>query len=181
MKIKQRTRKAQSCLFAIALITTVAFAAKAAPPYLNARITPRPVTPNDVTVYNLAASTEYSGGLSTIGIGTPAYLELDVTNTVSLQSITNITWSLTGPFGSAAAYTNSPLPNTMPVFLPSDRLVYQVASRVLLRPDVAGQYTLTAAIATTNGVTNVSANLIAGSVLWRRRMRTLPQRRRSSP
>jgi hypothetical protein len=163
MKIKQRTRKAQFCLFAIALITTVAFAATAAPPYLNARITPRPVTPNDVTVYNLAASTEYSGGLSTIGIGTPAYLEMDVTNAVSLQAITNIAWSLTGPFGSAATYTNSPLPTNMPVFLPSDRLVYQVASRVLLRPDVAGQYTLTAAIATTNGTTNVSANLTVGT------------------
>lgn len=164
MKIQKRTRTARSCLLGVALLAIAAAQAAnaAAPPYLNARIVPRPVTANDVTIYNLPASTEYSGGLSTIGIGAPAYLEVDVTNTVSLQSITNITWSVTGPVGSTATFTNSILPLTVPVFLPSDRLVYQVASRVLFRPDLEGQYTLSASIETTNGATNVSANLIAG-------------------
>ena len=36
----------------------------------------------------------------------------------------------------------------MPVFLPSDRLIYQVAGRMLLRPDMAGHYTVTVTIAT---------------------------------
>jgi len=166
MKIRNPIRKARSCLLTLALIGMAATqAARAAAPYLNARIICRPVTPGDVILYNLPASTEYSGGLSNFALGTPAYLELDVTNTVSLASITNITWTLTKPIGSASALAPSPLPATMPVFLPSDRLVYQAAGRMLLRPDMANSpsgtdyYVVSAAIATTNGTTNVSVNL----------------------
>ena len=138
MKIKNRTRRAPSRLLTVALISMVAgLAERAAAQSLNARIIARPVTPGDVKLYNLPASTEYSGGLSNFALGTPAYLELDVAKSVSLASITNITWTLTAPTGSAAALTNSPLPATMPVFLPSDRSVYQVAGRMVLRPDIA--------------------------------------------
>ncbi len=164
MKMNHRTRKAQSCLLTVALISMMAtLAAEAAPPALNARVIPRPVTPNDVTIYSLPASTEYSGGLSTLGIGTPAYLEADVNIAVPAASITNVTWSLTAPIGSVAILSNSPLPATVPVYLPSDKLTYQVVERMLLRPDVAGQYTVTATIATTNGTTNATLNLTAGT------------------
>jgi hypothetical protein len=145
------------------MVATVA--ERAAAQSLNARIIARPVTPGDVALYGLPAGTEYSGGLSNIALGTPAYLEVDVANTVSLAAITNITWTLTAPTGSAAMLTNSPLPATMPVFLPSDRSVYQVAGRMLLRPDIALEpydtnfYTVTATISTTNATTNVSVNL----------------------
>jgi hypothetical protein len=164
MNMKKRTRKAQACLLTVALISMIAtLAAEAAPPPLNPRVTPRPVTDNDVAIYHLPASTEYSGGLSTIGIGTAVYLEADVNIAVPPASITNVTWSLKAPPGSVAVFSNSPLPATMPVFLPSDRLLYQVAERMLLRPDVIGQYTVTANIATTNGTTNASLNLTAGT------------------
>jgi len=134
-------------------------------PYLlNARVIPRPLTPGDVTLYNLPASTEYSGGLNTLGIGTPAYLEVDVTtNTAYVATITNITWALTTrPIASQAVLTANTFPTNLPVYLPSDRLVYQVApvaGRMVLRPDMTGQYTVTATISTTSGKTNASVNL----------------------
>lgn len=171
MKIKNRTRKAPSCLLTVALISIVAtLAARAAsPPALNARVIPRPVTPNDVAIYSLPANTVYSGGLSTIAIGTPAYLEADVNIAVPAASITNVSWTLTAPPHSvgrtnpAALLSASPIPLSVPVYLPSDKLVYQVAGRILFMPDYHGQYTVTATIATTNGTTNVTAHFNAGT------------------
>lgn len=180
MKINNRTRRARSCLWTAALISIVAtLAARAASPpsasTLNARVIARPVTPGDVALYKLPASTEYSGGLNTIGVGTPAYLEVDVAKAASLSFITNITWTVTAPLGSAG-YTNpaalfspTPLTTNMPVFLPSDRSVYQVAGRTLLRPDFAAPfgtdqpYVVTATIGTTNGTTNVSISFNVGT------------------
>ena len=138
MKIKNRTSTALSCLLTVALTTMIATLAAKAATALNARVVPRPVTPGDVTNYGLPASTEYSGGLTNIALGTPAYLEVEVNVAASLASITNITWTVTLPPTSAAVLTASPLPGTMPVFLPSDKLLYQVAGRMVLRPDVAG-------------------------------------------
>ena len=39
---------------------------------LTPRLIARPVTPGDVTTYALPSSTEVSGGLNTVGLGTPA-------------------------------------------------------------------------------------------------------------
>src|SRR5208282_3720422 len=50
-----------------------------------------------------------------------------------------------------------------PVYLPSDRLIYQVAARKLFRPDVSGIYNITATITTSgSGVATVSM-MITGS------------------
>ncbi len=167
MKTKNRIRKAQSCLLTVALVSMVAtLSARAAATPLNARIVPRPVTPGDTNTYHLSSVTEYSGGLSTFAIGTPAYLEAEVNIAISPASITNVTWTLTAkPAGSQAAFTASPLPSNMPVFLPSDRLTYQVAGRILLRPDLAGEYTVSAFVGTTSGTTNVSATFNVGTYL----------------
>jgi hypothetical protein len=147
----------------LSLVAVQASSAATTPSSLTARVLPRPLTPGDVTLYGLPASTEYSGGLQTLGIGTPAYLEVDVALTASLSYITNITWAVTtAPIGSIAVFTPNTFPSNLPVFLPSDRLLYQVAgpmARVVFRPDMTGQYTVTATIATTNGATNVSVNL----------------------
>jgi len=133
---------------------------------IEAQIQARPLTPNDIKIYQLPSSTERSGGLSTVGVGTPVYLEADVNIALALASITNISWSLSGPIGSAAAFTNSPLGTNVPLYSPSDQLVYQVAARTLLRPDLAGQYTVGATIATTtNGTTNVTFTINAGTYL----------------
>lgn len=166
MKMNHRTRKAQSCLLTVALISMIAtLAAEATPPPLNARVIPRPLTAVDVANYELPASTELSGGLNTFAIGTPAYLEADVNSAVAPASITNVSWTLTTPIGSTAVLTPSPLPADLPVYLPSDKLVYQVAGRILLRPDITGQYTVTANIGTTNGTTNVTASLNVATYL----------------
>jgi hypothetical protein len=163
MKIMSRIRKAPSCLLTAALLSLLAGHAARAATALNARVILRPVTPRDVVLYNLPASTEVSGGMTNIAIGTPAYVEADVNLAAVPASITNVSWTLTAPFNSAAVLTTSPLPSTVPVFLPSDKLVYQVAGRILLRPDVTGSYTVTATIATTNGTTNVAVTLNVGT------------------
>jgi hypothetical protein len=166
MKIKNRTRKAQTCLWTVALITIAAGMAAQAATALNGRVIARPLTPGDVALYGLPASTEYSGGLNTLAIGTPAYLEADVNIAIAPASITNITWTLTAPGGSAAALSASPLPATVPIYEPSDKLVYQVAGRQLLRPDLAGEYTVTATIATTtSGTTQVTAVFNVGTYM----------------
>ena len=142
-------------------------ATPASPFALSARVVPRPLTPGDITSYGLPASLEVSGGLNTFAIGTPAYLEVEVTMSNTYAStITNVTWSLTSPIGSAAVLSANPLTTNVPVFLPSDRLIYQVSpvsGRMVLRPDIAGDYTVKAVVASTSGTTNVSANFNVGT------------------
>ena len=118
--------RTQTCLLTVALLSMAATlsAAPVSPYALNARVVPRPVTPEDVINYTnsgLPANIEVSGGLNTFAIGTPAYLEVEVTtNAAYAATITGIHWTLTPPLGSAAALTASPLPTNMPVFLPSE-------------------------------------------------------------
>ncbi len=166
MNIGIQTRRARCFLWSIALIGVLAaMASRGAPVPLNARVIPRPLTPGDVTRTGLATS-EYSPGLKTIAVGTPAYLEADVNLLIAASSITNVSWSLVAPLGSQATLTPSPLPSSLGVYEPSDRLVYQVAGRILLRPDVTGQYSVTATIATTtNGSTNVTLPITVGTYM----------------
>jgi hypothetical protein len=169
MKIKNRISTAQSCLLTVALLGMAAtLSATPISPYsLNVRVVPRPVTPGDVTTYGLAASTEVSGGLSTFAIGTPAYLEVEVIkNAADVATITGVNWTLTAPPGSSAALTASPLTTNVPVFLPSDQLLYQVApmnGRMVLRPDLAGEYTVGVTVTNTSGTTNVSSSFHVGT------------------
>jgi len=162
-------------LMAVALMAMAATTAQAQAS-LQARLVARPLTPGDISTYKLPASTETSGGLTTVGVGTPVYLEVDVANTIPAADITGVNWVLTSkPLGSAAALTASPLGTNVPVYEPSDRLIYQVAGgaagRMVLRPDMANlpagvqdQYTVTATITTASeGITNVSLTITAGT------------------
>jgi hypothetical protein len=145
---------------------TIAQPARAAAPF-QAQIVPRPLTPGDITAYQLPAGTETSGGLSTVGVGQPVYLEADLDNTIPASDIVGVAWVLTNrPLGSWAALTNSPLGTNVPVFEPSEQLIYQVAGRTLLRPDLAGQYTVVASISTVSeGTTNLALTVTAGTYL----------------
>jgi hypothetical protein len=172
MNTKNRIRTAQACLLTVALLGMAATASATAvlPSWLNARVVPRPVTPEDVINYTnsgLPANIEVSGGLNTFAIGTPAYLEVEVTiSNVYASTITGIGWTLTPPITSAAVLTASPLPANMPVFLPSDKLIYQVApvnARMVLRPDIAGEYVVSVTITNSGGTTNVSASFHVGT------------------
>ena len=152
------------------LALAAGISAQAAPPPLNARLIARPVTPGDVTTYALPASTEVSGGLNTVGVGTPVYLEVDVNVAFPASTITNIAFALTSkPIGSVAVISNSPLPTNMGIYEPYDKLVYQVAGRALFRPDrtTGGHpYVVTATISTlTNGTTNVTLAVNAGTYM----------------
>jgi hypothetical protein len=132
---------------------------------LQGQIVARPMSNDDRTAYSLPATVENSGGLSTVGLGQPAYLEAEIDISVAASDITGVTWTLTGkPSGSSATLADSPLGIKVPIWEPSDRLVLQVAGRKLLRPDVVGQYTITAAVATAkSGTANLTYTLTAGT------------------
>jgi hypothetical protein len=135
---------------------------------LNARVALRPVSPSDMIDYSLPAGTETSGGLTAIGLGTAAYLEAQVNLAIPATNILSVTWALTSqPLGSSITLSNSPLGPNVPIYGPADRLAYQVVgTRMLLRPLVQGQYTVTATISTaTNGVTNVTQTITAATYL----------------
>jgi hypothetical protein len=134
---------------------------------LQARLTLRPITRDDLAAYGLPSTMELSGGLSTVGVGQPAHLEADVDIAVAASQIAGVTWTLTSkPANSNAVLQDSPLGNDVPVYEPSDRLIYQVAGRKLLRPDVAGIYNISATITTVgSGVATVTTMVTAGTYM----------------
>jgi len=107
--------------------------------------------------------------LTTVAIGTPAYIEVDIANTVPLSTVTNITWTLTKkPLRSLASLTTSALPSSLPIYEPYDRWSFQVAGRITLRPDITSgttPYIVTATLATATGSTNVSISINAGTYI----------------
>jgi mono/diheme cytochrome c family protein len=131
----------------------------------QAQIVSRPLTPGDITKYQLPAGTETSGGLQTVGIGQPVYLEADVDVAIPASDIVGVAWVLTNrPVGSLAQLTNSPLGTSVPVFEPTDQSLYRVAGRTLLRPDLAGQYTIVATLTTASeGTANLVLTITAGT------------------
>ncbi len=155
---------ATAAISAGAFLTTASAQTAQAPTPLAAQIVLRPLTAVDISTYGLPSTSEYSGGLSTVGVGTAVYLEADVTNTIPLADVTNVSWSWTGGQpGSSAILTNSPLGLNVPIYEPSMRLVAQVAGRALFRPEVAGQYTVTATLYTVSGSTTVTQTITAGT------------------
>lgn len=112
----------------------------------------RPLTPQEIRDYDLPANTQVSGGLPTVGVGQPAYLEAQVRTTIADTNILGVNWELISrPLGSTAALASSPLPASMPIYSPGDRGFYKVASRRFLRPDVPGQYVVRATVLTNGG------------------------------
>lgn len=138
--------------------------AVAAAPALNGQLVLRSITPQDIKDYSLG-SLQGASGLSTVGLGQPAHLEAWVNIAIPAANVLSVTWALTNkPMGSVAVLANSPLGVNVPIDRPSERLVSQVAGRKFLRPDVAGQYTVTATITTsTSGTTNLTQTITAGT------------------
>src|SRR5579871_3715851 len=131
-------------LLAMLLMAVVAATAVHAQTTLQGQIVARPMSNDDRAAYSLPAAVENSGGLATVGLGQPAYLEAEIDINVPASDITGVTWTLSGkPSGSTATLADSPLGNNVPIWEPSDRLVLQVAGRKVFRPDVVGQYTIT--------------------------------------
>lgn len=108
-----------------------------------ARIVARPLSPQEVTDYRLPATTQRSAGLLTVGVGTPAYLEVQVEEAAVVTG--SVTWSLTAPSGGTATLQTSPLAiATVPIYTPGERELYKLADRRLLIPNAQGQWQVTA-------------------------------------
>jgi len=132
---------------------------------LQAQLVLRPISRDDIAAYQLPATTQLTGGLTAIGVGQAAHLEADVDISVPATQIAGVIWTLSRkPTGSNAVLADSPLGSNVPVYEPSDRLIYQVAARKLLVPDIAGIYNINATITTAgSGVTTVSIMITAST------------------
>jgi hypothetical protein len=164
--MKPSIKTLPTCLMAVAVMALSAVTTAQAQSNLQAQVVTRPLTPGDVATYGLPANTEVSGGLVNVGVGTPVYLEVEVSTNFPASNIVSVAWAITNkPGGSVAAPQTSPLGTNVPIYEPSDRLIYQVAGRTLLRPDLAGQYTVKATVNTTGGTTNLIQTLTAGTYM----------------
>lgn len=159
-----RVQRVLGVLFAAVLLANCTTAILRAQTALQAKISLRPLTARDVTDYKLPSTSQRSGGLSTIGLGQPAYLEALVNSAIPADDIVGVTWVLEKkPAASKAELTDSPLGADVPIFEPSDRAVSRVAGRTLLRPDVVGIYTVRATITTNSGATAEVGQTIIGA------------------
>jgi len=154
--------------FTAAVLAFFAAATPAATVALNPRIDLRPLTPSEIKDYGLT-NVQGASGLANVGVGQPAYLDAQVNVAFALTNIFSIAWQITNrPAGSQAVLTLTSSPansqqvkliSTLPVYEPSDRLLYQVLNRVILVPDIAGQYYVVATIYATVGTNQVTNNI----------------------
>ncbi len=153
-----------TCLIAV-LLAAVATTTVIAQTTLQAQLSLRAMTRDDLAAYGLPSTTELTGGLTTVGVGQPAHIEALVAKAVPASDITGVTWSITRqPAGSAAQLGDSPLPATALSYEPATKLAWQVADRKMLRPDVAGQYIVSATINTgSNGTATVTVTITAAN------------------
>jgi hypothetical protein len=175
MKMKNPYWKMSACFAAAGLTLLGSLTAiQAAAPALTGSLTLRPLTQTEIATYGLTNPlAQFGGGLTTIALGEPAYLDAMVNATIAPSNIVGVTWSLTTPAGSTAVLTNSPLGSNVPLFNTSDRFTgesstpaYQLAGRTFFRPDAVGQYTVNATITTVgSGSTNLSINITAATYL----------------
>lgn len=115
----------------------------------------RPLTPQEIHDNHLAAGTIASGGLFTVGVDEPVYLEalIDKDKTVTGA----VMWYLTeAPNGSAATIAASPIPMDLPIYSPRKREDLSVADRKMFVPDVAGSYLVEAVVPTDAGAVELS-------------------------
>src|SRR4051812_36848261 len=115
MKHSTALKPAALWIVAILLMARLgAVSVMAAAPALQGQVTLRPLTPQEI-VDNGLTSLQRASGLSTIGLGQPAYLEALVNYAVPNADITNVTFTLTTkPVGSSATIAASPLPSSLP-------------------------------------------------------------------
>lgn len=153
-------KQTQLSLLAVALLAMggiSAQAATAAP--LPSRIELRPVSPQNLKDYSLG-SIQGSSGLSTVGVGQPAYLDFQIPLTTAASNVVSMAWSLTSkPLGSGAQLQESPLGQNVPMGDRSDVLQYSLGSRKMLKPDLEGVYRVSVTLTTTSGTTNLTRDI----------------------
>ncbi len=165
VSLNQRLPRAPSGLFAVALMGVAATTTLSAQTTMAPRLVVRALTNGDIASYKLPSTTQVSGGLETVALGEPLYLEVQIDIGIPANQIAGVIWTLTTkPDTSQAALVASPLGSNVPIAEPSDRLVYEVAGRQLLRPDVHGMYVVTATVtAGSSGSTTLQQMFLAGT------------------
>jgi cytochrome c1 len=165
VSINQRLPRALTGLLAVALMGVAATTTLSAQTTMAPRLVVRALTNGDIANYKLPSTTQVSGGLETVALGEPLYMEVQIDIGIPANQIAGVIWTLTTrPDTSKAALAVSPLGSNVPIAEPSDRLVYQVAGRQLLRPDVHGVYIVTATVtAGGSGTTILQQMFIAGT------------------
>jgi len=163
VKMDQRLPRALAGLSAVALMAVAATTTMNAQTLQAPRLALRAVTPGDISTYKLPSTTQVSGGLGTVGLGEPLYLEVQVDITIPAAQLGGVTWSISeAPSGSKAALAASPL-GTIPIKEPSDALIYQVAGRQIFIPDVHGLYVVNATVTINGTATQLYQSYIAGT------------------
>ncbi len=127
-------------------------------------LVPRALTPQEIQDYNLPTNLQVSGGLDTVGIGQPVYLDLLLPKTMT--NVTGITWELSlKPVGSVDTLQPSPLGPAVPAYEPRAQLDYHVADRRMLKPTMAGQYSVEVRVTTPSTNLVLRRNISAGTYL----------------
>jgi len=167
VRTNQRLPKALAGLPAVALMAVAAMTTLSAQTVMPPRLVVRALTNGDIAAYKLPSTTQVSGGLETVALGEPLYLEVQIDMSIPAGQIAGAIWTLTTkPLLSAATLAASPLGSSVPIAEPSDRLAYQVAGRQLLRPDVPGIYVVTATVtAGSSGSMTMAQTFIAGTYM----------------
>jgi hypothetical protein len=168
-KLQHRTKWATLLITAV-LVIQASTAVHGAAPALQGQVKLRPLTAQEIRNYGLS-DVQVSSGLSAVGLGQPAYLDALVNNAVPAEDITNLVWTLIDkPVASAATLAGSPLDSSIPPYNPADQLsstgsrVFKVAGRTMLRPDAAGQYSVSVSIQTaSSGSTNLVQSITAAT------------------
>lgn len=167
MKSNLSIRWMPACMAALFLITSgTGIALRAAPVAMNGQISLRPLTPQEKKDYALP-NAQLAGGVSSVGVGTPVYVDALVNIALAPSNITSVTWVLTNrPAGSTVELQASPLGANVPPYKMADRASLQVAGRTMLLPDLSGQYEVVVTIVTAgSGTTNLTTKITAGTYL----------------
>ncbi len=165
MKKNQAMKTMIRCLMAVLLMAVCAVTtARAAAPALQGFVTLRPLTPQEAKDPSLAG-VQTASGLSTVAIGQPAYLDALVNISIADSNIVGVAWSLSSkPAGSSVVLSNSPIGTNILTYNPADKTRSKVAGRTMLKPDLVGQYVVSATITTVgSGSTNVSQRITAAT------------------
>ena len=95
VRINQRLPRALAGLFAVALMAVAATTTLSAQTTMTPRLVVRALTNGDIATYKLPSTTQVSGGLETVGLGEPLYLEVQIDIGIPASQIAGVIWTLT--------------------------------------------------------------------------------------
>ena len=142
---------------ALAAVVLGAFASIGQAQMINAR----PLTHQEIKDYSLPAETTHpSGGLMTVGVGEPIYLEILVEKGTT---VSGVTWSvIKRPLAdppSTADFQASPITANIPAYEPNEKAIYDAFGRTMFSPDAVGQFEIKAVVNASSGTVELTAKL----------------------